>query len=387
MLIGGNGDNDVRLVDPYGAAAAITAVDGTPQNAAVGAAFSNPLVVEVKDSNGFLLPGATVAFTAPGSGPSAVLSSSAAVTDPDGRASIDATANSTPGDYRVTATLSGLSTTFSLTNLTGPPAALNFVQQPANTSAGTSLNPVTIHLADAAGNSIASKNVTVALQGGSATLAGATTKATDVTGTATYNDLRITTTGTYQLKGAVDAVTAISSTFQISPAAARTIAVASGDAQTATVGAAFASPVKASVTDSFGNAVSGVAVTFVSPASGAGVTFGGPATVNTDANGVVASPGLTANNLPGTFQITASTSGALSPASFTLTNVPGSASKLSFGQQPTDAVAGKSITPPVTVQIQDSLGNAVRQAGLTCNPYREIHLYKLSPCQSGNTPR
>ncbi len=365
VLIGGNSDNDIRLVDPYGPPAVIAAVDGTPQGAAVGAAFANSLVAEVKDSSGLLLPGVTVTFTAPGSGPSAILSETTAVTDASGQASIEATANRTPGDYQVIATLQGLSTTFRLMNLPGPPAILTFVQQPVNTPAGNTLKPVTIRLTDGAGNIIAGKNVTIALQGGTATLTGTTVRATDVTGTATYSDLRLTTVGMYQLIGAVDAVTATSSTFQITPATARTIAVVSGDAQTATVGAAYASPVKASVTDSFGNPVSAAAVTFAGPANGAGVTFGGPLTVNTDANGVAASSGLTANSVAGTFQITASTSGAPSPAAFTLTNVAGSASKLSFGQQPTDAVAGKSITPPVTVQIQDSLGNAVHRAGLT----------------------
>ena len=171
----------------------------------------------------------------------------------------------------------------------------------------------------------------------------------------------------------MDAVTAISSTFQIIPATARTIAVVSGDGQTATVGAAYASPLKASVTDSFGNPISGAAVAFAGPANGAGVTFGGPATVNTDANGVVASPGLTANNLPGTFQITASTSGALSPAAFTLTNVAGSASKLSFGQQPT-MPAGKSIAAATADQdsVEMPLGRQVSHGNPHANPQAQL---------------
>src|SRR3989442_5496776 len=38
---------------------------------------------------------------------------------------------------------------------------------------------------------------------------------------------------------------------------------------------------------------------------------------------------------------------------------PAAANKLAFGQQPTNATAGTSITPAVTVIIQDQYGNTV----------------------------
>jgi hypothetical protein len=43
--------------------------------------------------------------------------------------------------------------------------------------------------------------------------------------------------------------------------------------------------------------------------------------------------------------------------SFTIT--PGPAAKLAFGQQPTDAAAGASINPAVTVRVEDNFGNVV----------------------------
>ena len=42
----------------------------------------------------------------------------------------------------------------------------------------------------------------------------------------------------------------------------------------------------------------------------------------------------------------------------------GPANKLGFGQQPTNVAAGSSMTPAVTVQVQDQFGNAVSSSGV-----------------------
>ncbi len=78
------------------------------------------------------------------------------------------------------------------------------------------------------------------------------------------------------------------------------------------------------------------------------------------------------NTQVGAFEVTASAAGTAAPAVFSLTNVAGSASHLTFVQQPSGAAAGAVIAPPVTVQLTDSTGNNVAQAGvavtLTLNP-------------------
>jgi CSLREA domain-containing protein len=102
---------------------AIAATAGsTPQSARVGAAFTNPLQVKVTDGGGNGVWGATVTFAVPSSGPSATLSSSTAITDLNGLASVTATANATAGAYNVTVSVAGISTnsSFSLTNLPPP---------------------------------------------------------------------------------------------------------------------------------------------------------------------------------------------------------------------------------------------------------------------------
>jgi hypothetical protein len=96
-----------------------------------------------------------------------------------------------------------------------------------------------------------------------------------------------------------------------------------GDAQSTPAGQVFPVPLQVTVTDAGGIPLPGVAVTFtVSPgASGASGMFSAapPMPILTDASGSVTAPTLTANNIGGTFTVTASVN-ALS-STFTLTNL------------------------------------------------------------------
>ncbi len=105
---------------------------GTPQQTPLGTAFPKPLQVTLLTALLEPLPGVTVTFTAPSSGPSAVLSSSTVVSNASGVASVTATANNIPGTYSVTALSGGIKITFTLTNL-----------QPAAVTLASSANPAT----------------------------------------------------------------------------------------------------------------------------------------------------------------------------------------------------------------------------------------------------
>jgi sugar lactone lactonase YvrE len=350
-----------------GTAAKIQATGGTPQTATILTPFAQQLQVTVLDSNDNPVSGATVTFTAPGSGASATLSAPA-LTDANGIAAVTATANGVAGSYSVTAATGGVATSasFSLTNVTGSVGHVAFVQQPANTPAGDAISPpVTVRVVDAGSNSVAGASVTIHLQGGSAQLGGTLTANTDATGVATFADLSITVEGSYLLEAVSGGISAVSGSFQISPAASAVVILAfEGDGQSAALGTAYGGLLKARVEDLYHNPVANASVTFTAPASGASVTFSGPATVATGTDGVATSPAITANSEIGTFQVTAHTAAASGPALFELTNVPGTANKLAFVQQPVDTVAGATITPAVTVQLQDSAGNAVHTAGI-----------------------
>jgi hypothetical protein len=117
----------LTLLDPT--KITVTANAGTPQATYAGLPFPNPLQAKVL-MGGNPVQGLTVTFAAPASGSSAILSSTTAVTDANGLASVNATANLTPGAaYFVTANPgNGAQQLFSLNNLTA--AALITGQTP-----------------------------------------------------------------------------------------------------------------------------------------------------------------------------------------------------------------------------------------------------------------
>ena len=111
------------------APAAVSAGVGAYQTATVGTAYVVPLAVTVTDADHNPVPGATVTFAAPSSGPSATFSGSGttatALTDDAGVAVAPAlTADDVPGGFVVTATVAGVApaASFALVN-EAPPAA------------------------------------------------------------------------------------------------------------------------------------------------------------------------------------------------------------------------------------------------------------------------
>ncbi len=174
----------VFRINPYGAGSIMNLASGSPQSANVYAAFAAALKVRVTDADGFGVPGVSVAFTAPSSGPSAALVTSPVVTDGNGFAQVAATANSIGGAYSVTATAGGVSgVNFALTNNKLNPAAV----------VGSSLNP-----------SIAGSSVTFSI--------GVSGSASTPTGTVDFRD------GASSFPGCASVVLAAGSASCVSPA-------------------------------------------------------------------------------------------------------------------------------------------------------------------------
>ncbi len=155
-----------------------------------------------------------------------------------------------------------------------PPMHPTFIQQPANTVAGSTIAPpVTVQIFDTADNPVnATFAVTVTLGNNpsGATLSGTKTVSA-VNGLATFNDLSIDKAGSYRLtaSGAIFGPTSAGSNqFTITAPAASAIAASAGSGQSATINSSFATALQATVTDATGNPVSGVNVTFTAPASG-----------------------------------------------------------------------------------------------------------------------
>jgi hypothetical protein len=107
------------LTNLAGQAASLAYISGSSQTMRVGFPFAAPLVVEVRDVYGNLVPGVWVTYSAPANGPSCILSSGGmAQTSADGKASLMVTANELPGSYTVQASVAGVvdPVLFNLTN-------------------------------------------------------------------------------------------------------------------------------------------------------------------------------------------------------------------------------------------------------------------------------
>ncbi len=143
------------------------------------------------------------------------------------------------------------------------------------------------------------------------------------------------------------------------------VTATSGGGQSVAVNSAFASPLVATITDSMGNPVPGVLVTFAAPGSGASATFSGSNPAITNAQGQV-SINVTANTVSGSYAVIASVVGVSTPASFALTNSPGAASAItaiSGGSQ--SALVNAAFAAPLVVEITDGFGNPVSGTNVT----------------------
>ncbi|MEO8368331.1 MAG: hypothetical protein ABI806_03960 [Candidatus Solibacter sp.] len=146
---------------------------------------------------------------------------------------------------------------------------------------------------------------------------------------------------------------------------AASLTAVGGTPQTAQVGAPFGLPLSVGAADASGTPVSGVTVSFSAPLSGPGASFaGGINTAVTDSSGIARSRTLTANGLPGSYQVTASAAGVAVPAAFTLSNAataPGAITLPATGTiapgQPAPYPIGLTVAAPaggLTVSLSSS---------------------------------
>jgi hypothetical protein len=315
----------------------LTVFSGSPQKATVANPYAAPLVANLADQYGNAESGKAVTFTAPGAGASATFgntNTSVVNTDSQGNATSPvATANHTAGAFSVSAAYSNLnSAQFSLTNESGPIANYQIVSgNNQSADAGSQFaSPLQVRATDSFGNPEIGKSVVFSApaSGPSATFGGCQfgdpfnqcTAVTDGTGTATSVAMTANS-----LAGGPYTVTATTSgqslnftlTNLIGPPGA--VIPVSGSNQQTLVWASFRSPLQVRVTDSVGNPISGVAVTFSAPSSGATATFapcsGGNPSPNqcvtaTNGSGYASSSNLAAGGTFGTFNVDALVSGA-----------------------------------------------------------------------------
>jgi len=163
-----------------------------------------------------------------------------------------------------------------------------------------------------------------------------------------------------------DTTPTASGSYAVTAADASQLVVSAGNNQSTPAGDSFGTALTVSVEDRYGNVVttgagSNASVTFTPPPSGQpSATFGGSYTQTvTAADGVATSAVPMADDMAGAPYTVTGTSGALSSADFTLTNL-GPASQLVITSSPVTGPASSTADlGPITVEQEDAFGDAV----------------------------
>jgi hypothetical protein len=287
-----------------------------------------------------------------------------------------ATSSSTP------ATVSGPLDHFSLTAATTTPTAGagDNLTITAKDSAGTTVTAYTGDqtLTFSGASTIGANHPTVTSKTGTAVAFGTAETITFTNGVASVSGSSNGVMTLYKTEAASvtvsDGTHTGSLSVTVSAAAPTSIAATSGGGQSATAGSAFANPLVATVTDTYGNPVSGVSVTFGAPASGASATFasGGNCTSNpqtyqcvatTNAGGVATSSAFTANANQGTYNVGATAAGGSNPSvNYSETNI----GLLHVSSLTTGSTSGTTTwTGSITVTATNSAGTAVSGVSVT----------------------
>jgi len=250
----------------------------------------------------------------------------------------------------------------------GAPTALVFTSQPGNTTAGAAIAPaVSVTVRDAQGNTVtqSSMSITLALStnpsGG--TLSGTRTVAAN-NGVATFDDLSINRAGTgYTLRASAGTLTSTSTSFDVAAGAAARLVFRTAPAN-GTAGAPLGS-VAVEIQDTLGNLItSSTAQVTVNLGGVPGGTLGGTTTVAA-VGGVATFSNLTIQRAASGYTLTASAASLQPVTSGAFDIAPAAAAQLAFTTQPGSTSAGATITPAVTVTIQDAFGNTVPSAAGT----------------------
>jgi hypothetical protein len=243
----------------------------------------------------------------------------------------------------------------------GVATQLAFVQQPTSGDGGAVISPpVTVQVEDANGAPVSglfSIVLTIGNNPGGGTLGGTTTQTTNAFGQATFDDLTISAVGTGYTLVATSGVLFSDTSEAFDQVGVPSELIFVQQPTSGVVGTALSPPVTVDVLDQFGNPLDGsFSVTVAIDNNPGGGDLGGTLTQTTNSSGQATFDDLTIDQ-PGTgYTLVASLSGvpSVTSAAFNQDTV---ASQLAFVQQPIIGTVGAVISPPVTVQVEDSFGN------------------------------
>ena len=359
---------------------------GNSQSGKVSTELADPFVVTVLDQFGNPFAGTMVTFAitgTPSSDSAAVLSSTSAVTDVNGRASVKLTLGKKVGVYTVTArsdTLSGSPIQFTAVatgNVQGVvPVRLLLTSGNGQTGQVTTqlARPFVVTVTDSVGNSVPGAIVRFALgtipAGSVAQTLTDTVATTDANGEATTTLRLGTKAGEYTVTASSGSLQGSPATFAATalPGAASRLVMISGNSQTAPVGTTMSQPFVVQLTDAQQNVIAGTAINFAitsTPAGAIGQTLSATQRP-TDSQGL-ASVVLTLGDKAGDYRVDAS-SGSITVVSFTGTATPATSLArtllMSSGQDQRGVI--RSILPqPFVVRTVDAANDPVSGISVT----------------------
>jgi hypothetical protein len=240
------------------------------------------------------------------------------------------------------------------------PATITVSGNPATTgTVGVPLpTPLTVVIKNAGGEPIPQASVSFAVTGGGGTLSLATVL-TDTTGKASTNWTLGPTAGTQTVSATVTGLAPVTFTVTASAGAASVMTKNAGDTQTATAGANVGTAPAVKVADQFGNAVSGVLVTFA-VASGGGAVTG--ASANSGADGIARVGSWRLGNSVGSNSLTASAPG-LANVTFTATGTVGAAARVQITNTAPVMLVGQTFQ--LNSRVFDANNNEISGAPVT----------------------
>ncbi|HEY6109244.1 MAG TPA: hypothetical protein VIV56_10130, partial [Gemmatimonadales bacterium] len=343
-----------------------------PTNTAAGGTITPAVQVEVQDAGGNRVTSASNSIvmaigTNAGGG---TLTGTTTVSAVNGVAAFSTLSIDKIGTgYTLAASTSLLTGATSATfNITGGTATkLAFIVQPSTTAGGATMAQVQVEVQDAGGNRVTTATNPITLGFGTNAGPGASLSGTNpvsaVGGVASFNNLSIDSAGIgYTLTAAASGLSgATSNTFTITVGAANKLGFRVQP--TSTTAGAFITPgVQVEVQDAGGNRVTSasnsIAIAIGTNPSGGLLSGTTPVSAT---NGLATFSNLSIDKIGTGYTLAASTSlltGATS-AAFDITG--GTATKLAFSAQPTNATGGATMAQ-VQVEVQDAGGNRVTTA-------------------------
>ena len=322
-------------------------------------------IVELRDSDGSPIPDVDLNFFIfSGDKSRASLSPVTAMTDSNGRAQttlsfgIDAA-----GIYIVEAYRNDKSTVYTVFTVTVDPLLRKatrlekiFGDNQTGLTGDVLANPFVVKVRDQYNTPLTGTTVTFTVLTGGGTLSD-TTSTTDANGQAasTLSLGAAPGTNTVEVSAAGISETVTFTAEAIPP----TLTSASGNNQIATTGTALANPFVVEVRDGNGNALPGIAVTFVVLTGGGTLS---DTTSTTDADGQAAST-LSLGAAPGTNTVEVSAAGISETVTFTAEAIPPTLTSVSGNNQM--SATGTALANPFVVEVRDGNGNPLAGFAVT----------------------